>query len=357
MNNINYSFAPNFKTGYSIASVNIGLELSNLDCDLTLFPIGGISQEQRLQKWVSENYYKRKLCDYKAKGLRLWHSGDLLEFPICSERFGFPIFELNRFTKQELNSLNSLDRVIVCSKWAKQICIDNQVLKQEKISVCPLGVDSGIFRERVKPQTDKYIFVNVGKMSMNKGHDILPTIFNKAFTQKDNVELWMFCVNPFLTPQEEKDWLKLYLDSPLSNKIKFFPLQNTQTELALNLAKVDAAIMPSRAEGWMMPLLECMSMGLPCITTDYSGITEFANLNNSFLVIVNELEPAIDNKWFFGQGDWAKIGDKEVDQFAGYMQHCYKNRINSNPEGVKTAQSLSWKNSAQILKDIIFPPN
>lgn len=354
---LNYSAPFNFRMGYSIASTNLGIELSNLGIDLCLFPISGTSSEKYIQKWVSENYYKRKNCDYKAKALKLWHQGDLLEFPICSERIGFPIFELNKFTNQELNSLNSLDRLIVCSKWAKQVCIDNKVLSQGKISVCPLGVDSTIFKERIKPQTDKYIFVNVGKISKNKGHDILPIIFNKAFTQKDNVELWMFCVNPFLTPQEEKDWLKLYLDSPLGNKIRFFPPQDTQSQIAFNLAKADAAIFPSRAEGWLLPLLECMSMSIPCITTNYSGITEFANNKNSYLVNIDNLEPAIDNKWFFGQGEWAQIGPSQIDQFVDHMRYLYNNRINSNPEGVKTAQNLSWSNSARILSSIIFPAN
>jgi glycosyltransferase involved in cell wall biosynthesis len=351
--NINYSFAPNFKTGYSIASINIGLELSNLGCDLTLFPIGGVSQEQHVQKWVSENYYKRKLCDYKAKGLKLWHQGDLLDFPICSERIGFPIFELNKFTSQELNSLNSLDRIVVCSKWAKQICIDNQVLTQEKISVCPLGVDRGIFRERIKPPTDKYIFINMGKMSMNKGGDILPVIFNKAFSQNDNVELWIIGDNPFLDKEEKLKFIKLYLDSPLGNKIRFLPPQNTQFDIASIIAKADVGIFPIRCEGWNLCLLEIMSMGLPCITTMYSGQSEFCNKNNSFLVEVDELEPAIDNKWFFGQGDWAKLGSSQIDQFVSHMRYCYENRLNNNPEGIHTSALFSWQNSANILQEIL----
>lgn len=352
--NLNYSAAFNFRTGYSIASTYFGLELSNLDHNLCLFPIGGVSKEQYIQKWFSENYYKVKSCDYQARGLKLWHQGDLLEFPVCSARIGFPIFELNQFTNQELNSLKSLDKLIVCSEWARQICLNNNVLTEKEVFVCPLGVDSAIFRPRTKPQTDKFIFVNVGKISKNKGHDVLPIIFNKAFTKKDEVELWMFTDNPFLNEQEKMDWFKLYLDTPLGNKIKFFPPQNTQADLAINLAKADAAIFPIRGEGWNLPMLECMSMSIPCITSNYSGQTQFINYDNTFLVEIDVLEPAVDNKWFFGQGQWAKLSESQIDQFVDHMRFVYNNKINSNPEGIKTSQRLTWSNSAQILSNIIF---
>jgi hypothetical protein len=65
------------------------------------------------------------------------------------------------------------------------------------------------------------------------------------------------------------------------------------------------------------------------------------------------MEDAFDGIWFHGDSQWAKFGDKQILQFAEYMRHCYKNRINSNPEGRKTAESLPWKNTTQQILDIL----
>jgi len=352
-NKLNYNFAANNRTGYSIASVNIGMQLSELDCDLTLFPIGGMTQEKNIYKWVLHNHYRTKLCDYKAKALRLWHQHDLYDFPICSERIGFPIFELNKFTAHELHSINSVDRLIVCSKWGKQVCVDNR-LPETKISVCPLGVDTKIFSPRNKPPGDKYIFVNLGKAEVRKGHDILVEIFNKAFTKADNVELWLLPHNPFLTKEQEKEWLKLIKDSPLGYKIKIFPPLSTHEDVSNFICRADCAIFPHRAEGWGLENLESMACNLPVITTNYSGTSEYSTKDNSFLVDITEKEIANDGIFFHGQGEWAKIGNKEIDQFVDYMKYCYDNRINKNPEGYKTAKKFSWRNSAEILKEIIW---
>ena len=42
----------------------------------------------------------------------------------------------------------------------------------------------------------------------------------------------------------------------------------------------DAFVLPSRGEGWGRPHVEAMSMGLPLISTNWSGPTEFMTINN-----------------------------------------------------------------------------
>lgn len=60
-------------------------------------------------------------------------------------------------------------------------------------------------------------------------------------------------------------------------------------------AEHDAFVLPSRGEGWGLPYLEAMSMGLPCIGTRWSGMLSFMNDNNSLLVDVSRLETPTDS--------------------------------------------------------------
>jgi hypothetical protein len=89
------------------------------------------------------------------------------------------------------------------------------------------------------------------------------------------------------------------------------------------------------------------------IATNYSAHTEFCNRDNSYLVDIDETEKAFDGKAFNGQGNWAKIGQKQKDQTIEYMKYVCDNRIKNNPEGIKTAKKLSWNNSANIISRCI----
>jgi glycosyltransferase involved in cell wall biosynthesis len=193
----------------------------------------------------------------------------------------------------------------------------------------------------------------VGKLSMNKGHHLLPMMFNKAFGEADNVELWMSSHNPFLSASELKEWLKLYKDSPLGHKIRFLPEVASQRDLADLMNRADCGIFPALCEGWNLGLLEMMSMGKPVIATNYSGHTGFCTNENAYLVSPNDVESANDNKWFFGTGNWAKITNKEIDEFVDHLRYCYKERPN-NEEGVKTGEKLTWRNSAEIISRIML---
>jgi glycosyltransferase involved in cell wall biosynthesis len=46
-------------------------------------------------------------------------------------------------------------------------------------------------------------------------------------------------------------------------------------------------------EGWGIPYMEAMSMGLPTIGTNFGGQLDFMNDKNSYLIEVDEMERVI----------------------------------------------------------------
>ena len=120
------------------------------------------------------------------------------------------------------------------------------------------------------------------------------------------------------------------------------------------MSQVDCGVFPSRAEGWNLELLEMMSLGKHVITTDYSAHTEFCTKENSGLVSIKEKEPAFDNKWFFGQGNWAKISSHEKwDLSMKMMRFILDKKGTINQAGIDTAKRFSWSNTANIITDIL----
>ena len=118
------------------------------------------------------------------------------------------------------------------------------------------------------------------------------------------------------------------------------------------MAQVDCGIFPSRAEGWNLELLEMMSCGKSVITTNYSAHTEFCDNENSYLVNIENEEDAEDGVFFRRNvGEWASIGQKQIQQFADHMRHVYElkqnNRLQGNSHGITTAKKFNWNYSAQ----------
>ena len=347
--------SPINQLGYGICSLNIVKALSKIT-DVALWPI---SQPQVTN---NEDADIIKLClknaslpDFNAPCLRIWHQHDMSQFVGGGEKIGFPIFELDKFSAIEKHHLSHLDRIFVCSAWAKQVILNNISIDENKVNVIPLGVDSSIFKPQGVNKNGPTVFLNCGKWEIRKGHDILIDIFNIAFDISDNVELWLLCDNPFLTKEETENWYKKYYGSKLGSKIKIIPRLQTQEEVYSIMCQSDCGIFPSRAEGWNLELLEMMSCGKHVITTGYSAHTEFCNENNAHIVPISSLEPAYDGKWFFKQGNWAQISNNELNLFVNHMKKIHNMKINNilsdNIGGIQTSQKFSWKNTAeQILK-------
>lgn len=340
--------------GYGQVGYNISKQLAkHLGDNLTIFPIG--QPEPELYEELAQFDWRNKDENLKWSQpcLKIWHQNGLHESVGRGEKVGFPIFELNQFTKEEKMSMKGCHQLVVCSKWAKNI-VEDQIGTTPK--VIPLGIDRSIFNENNNVRRKPTIFFNCGKWEIRKGHDIIKKCFETAFSQDDNVELWMMCENPFLG-EKNNDWINYYKSSSIANKIRFIPRQKYHRDVYNIMRQVDVGVFPVRAEGWNLELLELLSCGKHVITTDYSGHTEFTNRNNSYIVETDKLIQAQDGIWFHGQGEWAELGQRQEDQIINHMRETHRLKQDSELElnlaGIETAIKFSWENTArEILNGI-----
>lgn len=342
-------------TGYGIASTNILKNLAR-KYNISLFPIGNPKIENQEELNIIQHAVNnQETFDHNAKCLKIWHQFDLGLKVGRSEYIAFPFFELDTFTNRERHHLSYPDKIIVASTWAKDIIKNNNI--QTPTYVAPLGVNRSVFNEnKTSEEAIKdmpYIFITVGKWEVRKGHDTLIECFNKAFNMTDNVELWMVTENPFLNEEQTKYWTNMAQNGPLAQKIRLFSRLQTHENLAEVMGYASCGVFLSRGEGWNLELLEMMSMGKPVIATNYSSHTEFCNENNSFLIEISDTEPAVDNKWFNGEGNWAKITDHNKEQIIEQMRYVYNNNIKNNPGGIATATKYSWENTTDTISKIL----
>ena len=350
--------APINSLGYGVAGLNICKAL-HTKTKVSLWPISEPQLTSREDVAVIQQQVNNAaLPDWDAPCVRLWHQHDMSQFVGNGQKIGFPVFELDKFKDVEKHHLSYLDKIFVCSEWAKSVILDEIDISPEHVNVIPLGVDNKTFKRVDKQKKDATIFFNCGKWEVRKGHDVIAKCFNKAFTKDDNVELWMMCDNPFCTDKETRQWQNIYMSSNLRDKVRLVNRVQTSQEVYNIMSQVDCGIFPARAEGWNLEALELLACGKHLIITDYSAHKEFCTKENSRLVSIDKIEKAYDGKWFDGkQGSWASIGENQIDQIVEHMRAVHKlnteGSLNVNEQGVETALKFSWDNSAEkILSNV-----
>lgn len=340
--------------GYGVVCTNVVKELSNIGLNVSLFPQHGRVEKEVMTDTI-HNAIQRGMTSFSrtAPCLKIWHQNAMAEM-VGSPHIGWPIFELDTLLPDERHHINSCDSIVVCSDWAKSILSKNDITVP--IHVVPLGVDTSVFNPQLN-HAGPTIFCNIGKWEFRKGHDFIIEAFNLAFSNKDDVRLLLCCDNPFYNRGQEKYWEELCIKNPKINIIHRLP---THEHIANLIRSVDCGIFPARAEGWNLELLEFLSCGKHVITTNYSGHTEFCNPNNAALIEVDELEPAHDKlmpQWFYGQGNWAKLGQRQLDCTIEHMRkiHALKSSGSNymNSSGIDTAKQLTWTNTANTLVQVL----
>jgi glycosyltransferase involved in cell wall biosynthesis len=330
---------------YGLVSKNI---LDNLK-EYTLLPLGPINKEDAMKysKHIAAYYEVLNLND---PSLRIFHENMLMEHIGKGLRVGFPIFEKNRFDYLTRFNLKHQDLIVVASKWAKSV-IETE-LYHPNVIVANLGVDND-FRPVKQTMRDKIVFLNIGKREVRKGHDLLHKLFYKAFQNITDVELWMMSGNAFDSQEEQYTFQKEYKNL-LGDKVFFIP-RISKEMLISTINKADVGIFPSRAEGWNLPLHECMACGLDIIATNYSAHTEFLpDLPGVYKINGNNtLKTAYDGKWFHGDFEWFNLEACE-EEIIEAMLSAYKNKKENRDKNLAIsnhAREFTWEKTTRSILD------
>jgi len=343
-------------TGYGIASMGIARGLHEIGEKVDFYDItrskanGSTYYNSESDKNILESLQRNnQMFDHSAPCVRMWHQFSMDTWVGGGKRIGWPIFELDKFNDIEKHHLNFPDELVVCSEWAKEV-----IFKEigRTAHVVPLGVDPTLFRPgQAERKGGNFVFLNIGKWEVRKGHDVLADIYNMAFRKDDKVELQVLAPL-WATPNERRDWVEYYKNTEMGDTIKFLDRKETHAEIAEVMRQSDCGVFPARAEGWNLELLEMMATGRPVIALDYGAQKQYCSSANCHLIEVDDLELAYDGKWFYGQGSWAMIGDKQKQDMADAMRSIYEN-WKFNVEGIATAKQFSWANAAKKLSQIL----
>ena len=99
----------------------------------------------------------------------------------------------------------------------------------------------------------------------------------------------------------------------------------TEEELARLFRGADAFVLPTRGEGWGLPTMQAMSMGLPVISTNWGGSVDFMTRDTAFLLELESVdEVPLNNP--YGHRAGKKWATPSIPHLIFLMEYVFRER-------------------------------
>ena len=265
------------------------------------------------------------------------------------------VFESTRIPATILPAIQGADQVWVPSAWGRDVLLAHGVA-EHRVHVVPEGVDGARFHAHGRqPRTSArpFRFLTVGKYEQRKGIDQTIEAFAQVYANQPHAEL-IIKSNYFTNHHEKYNALRAKI-SGLDNVTLLWG-EMTEIQLADLYRASDTFVLPTRAEGWGLPLIEAVAAGLPVITTRYSGQTEFLQHVTDSVLPVAHVMTRIDCAEYCSyypdsESDWGIWAQPNVDSIVTCMQQALQqeqrlyDRAQRNSAIIR--ERFSWSQSAE----------
>eukprot|EP00040_Diaphanoeca_grandis_P014888 m.75636 g.75636 ORF g.75636 m.75636 type:complete len:489 (-) comp24809_c0_seq2:64-1530(-) len=213
-----------------------------------------------------------------------------------------PLFSIGRamtestlVAPEESEMCTYVDQVWVPTQWHRDVFTKAHVFP-EKLVVFPEAVDSDFFNPTEAPRHHRnaFVFVSVFKWERRKGFDVLLRAYWEEFRhEKHKVALVLRTYKPGWEPgpdnlyEQFRDIARNTVGETNLSKlplVKWIDKDLSKHALRSLYSNSNAFVLPTRGEGWGLPVVEAMSMGLPVIVTNFSGPTAYVSEDTAFPV-------------------------------------------------------------------------
>lgn len=275
--------------GYSVSSQDYILSIlkANPDQSLKLEYLNGnvhpgVSPDRER---IFNSFYKKPIeKDYINifQSIPSFYKKDLR----AKKNIGICVFETISPPKIWIDNMTVADEIITASEFNKRVFVSNGFKKS--IKVVPHAVDTNLFNSKVKPngRYSLFTFLSIGTWKQRKNWETLIKAFYEGFEKKDNVCL---LIKTDRIKELEDTIVKIKKNGEWRGKdtAPIFCERNTNMifeDIPIFMAKGDVYINVSLGEGFGLPGIQSMALGIPIITTKFGGVLEYAKEDNCTFV-------------------------------------------------------------------------
>jgi glycosyltransferase involved in cell wall biosynthesis len=257
-------------------------------------------------------------------------------------------FEAQPAPSNWLVLLEHFNGIIFPSQFCYDLFLD---LKRPKI-VIPHCLDLEKYKKTIMQKLGKdikgksiynwpFYFLFCGTWKKRKGIEILIAAWN---------EEKLFEQNCYLTIKTGSSG-KIPLASSLGEKINVDTSVYKDEDMPRFFAGHDCLVAPTLGEAFMIPGLQSLACGVPIITTNFSGVQEYASPATAYL-----LEPEgflttkspMDNYFQFGKCSWPYISVKQLRE---KMRYVFEHQEEAKEMARKAQDELSRKFSYGVVAE------
>ena len=278
------------------------------------------------------------------------------------------------YTMMETETLHPTFRDL-CNLYSDEVwvpSIHNKIVFEKygikkPIYLMPLGIDENVYKNidssktgiidnpsslvhisgrPIKDGINKFRFFTLFGRSYRKGIDILIRSFIRAFNSSDDVVL--IIASTHVGPDTIRADVKKYGKQVRSDnypQILFYPHVTQEQDMPKVYKMGHAFLYTSRGEGFGLTPIEASACGLPIISTNNTGMSEYLTDDNAYLIKNSQQEmcsPEMHciSPFYHGQM-FPKLGENQILQTIKHMYYVINN--------YKDAQ-----NKAKLLRDLIY---
>jgi glycosyltransferase involved in cell wall biosynthesis len=274
--------------------------------------------------------------------------GDRFSKNSGSYRVGFTMLEVDRLPGDWASQANQMDEVWTPSAWGVEVFRASGVTRP--VYPIPLGVDPGRFHPGPPRQhlRDRTVFLSVFEWSIRKGWDVLLRAYRAAFQPGDPVLLVLKidCRTPEPNPLRQ---LAELLPEPSPPVALIYNQALDAAQMAELYQGADCFVLPTRGEGWGMPILEAMACGLPAISTDWSAPCSFVTAENGYPLPVRALVAANQHSRYTRGAQWA---EPDLDMLVELLRQVAADPAGRRARGARAAadaQQWTWERSLDAI--------
>jgi glycosyltransferase involved in cell wall biosynthesis len=254
--------------------------------------------------------------------------------------------------------------------WAHSRWIARQAraagVEADRIRVVAHGVDPEVYRpdgERYPlPSRPRLVFLFVGGVCLRKGSDTLLKAYAQAFSASDDVMLVVKDHSADLFYRDDtirRNLLELMQD-PGAPRIVHIDRFLPEPELASLYRACDVAVFPYRAEGFCLPVLECMAAGTPAIVPNFGACLDFCSEETSYPMPVQRIQIPVHARFKVAMGfaddvEAVDFCEVRVGTLADYLRRAYEESATSRARrataGVSVAHGrFTWRESLATVR-------
>lgn len=275
----------------------------------------------------------------------IYGQGDAFESVSGAYRVGYTMLETTGIPMEWARQCNLMDEIWVPSPFNAWTFRRSGVTVP--IRVMPLGlIDTHYFNPEIKgyPIEGVFTFLSVFEWGERKAPEVLIRAFNRTFRRDEPVVLICKYSNTDsgVSPQQIIDLLQL---DPRGGQIVFSENDTVPYyQLPQLYRSIDCFVLPTRGEGWGMPILEAMACGLPVIASYWSAQQYFMNDANSYPLQVKLVDAEAKCPYYKGF-KWAEPDEAHLVRLLRYV---YEHPEEAKGKGMRAARDVIEKWSVPV---------